>query len=122
MVTKYSEDHEWIAVKDQIGTVGITDYAQSKLGDIVFVELPTIGTSMEAGEEAGVVESVKAASDIFSPVSGEIIEINLALEVEPGLANSDPTGNGWFFKIKISIPSQLDDLMDEAEYNDITME
>ena len=116
MTTKYSEDHEWIAVDGNIGTVGITDHAQSQLGDIVFVELPTVGTTVEAGDEAGVIESVKAASDIFAPVSGDILEVNTALETEPSLANSDPTGKGWFFKIRIIDPSQLTELMNEPEY------
>ena len=122
MTTKYSEDHEWIAVDGNIGTVGITDHAQSQLGDIVFVELPTVGTTVEAGDEAGVIESVKAASDIFAPVSGDILEVNTALETEPSLANSDPTGKGWFFKIKVSDPNQLDTLMDKTEYSKITAE
>ena len=119
MTTKYSEDHEWIAVDDDIGTVGITNHAQSQLGDIVFVELPEVGSTVEAGGEAGVVESVKAASDLFTPVSGKIVEVNDALDAEPGLANSDPTGNGWFFKIKLSDANELNSLMDEASYNEL---
>ena len=119
MTTKYSEDHEWISVDDNIGTVGITNHAQSQLGDIVFVELPEVGRTLVAGGDAGVVESVKAASDLFTPVSGEIVEINEALDVEPGLANSDPTGNGWFFKIKLSDANELNSLMDEASYNEL---
>ena len=119
MTTKYSEDHEWISVDDNIGTVGITKHAQSQLGDIVFVELPEVGRTLVAGGDAGVVESVKAASDLFTPVSGEIVEINEALDVEPGLANSDPTGNGWFFKIKLSDANELNSLMDEASYNEL---
>lgn len=116
MTTKYSEDHEWITVDGDVGTVGITDHAQEQLGDIVFVELPEVGSSVAAGGEAGVVESVKAASDLFTPVSGEIVEVNGALEAEPSLANSDPTGEGWFFKVKLSDASELDGLMDEAGY------
>lgn len=116
MTTKYSEDHDWITVDGDVGTVGITDHAQSQLGDIVFVELPEVGSAVEAGTDAGVVESVKAASDLMTPVSGEITEINDALEAEPSLANSAPTGDGWFFKVKLSDTSELDGLMDEAAY------
>ena len=119
MTTKYSEDHEWISVDDDIGTVGITNHAQSQLGDIVFVELPEVGSTLEAGDEAGVVESVKAASDLFTPVSGKIVKVNEALDVEPSLANSDPTGDGWFFKIKLSDADELNSLMDEASYNEL---
>ena len=119
MTTKYSKDHEWISVDDDIGTVGITNHAQSQLGDIVFVELPEVGSTVEAGGEAGVVESVKAASDLFTPVSGKIVKVNEALDAEPGLANSDPTGNGWFFKIKLSDTDELNSLMDEASYNEL---
>ncbi len=119
MTTKYSEDHEWISVDDDIGTVGITNHAQSQLGDIVFVELPEVGSTVEAGGEAGVVESVKAASDLFTPVSGKIVEVNEALDAEPGLANSDPTGNGWFFKIRLFDANELNSLMDEASYNEL---
>ncbi len=119
MTTKYSKDHEWISVDDDTGTVGITNHAQSQLGDIVFVELPEVGSTLEAGGEAGVVESVKAASDLFTPVSGKIVEVNEALDAEPGLANSDPTGNGWFFKIKLSDADELNSLMDEASYNEL---
>jgi len=116
MTTKYSEDHDWITVDGDVGTVGITDHAQSQLGDIVFVELPEVGSAVEAGTDAGVVESVKAASDLMTPVSGEITETNDALEAEPSLANSAPTGDGWFFKVKLSDTSELDGLMDEAAY------
>ena len=119
MTTKYSEDHEWISVDDDIGTVGITNHAQSQLGDIVFVELPEVGNTVPAGGEAGVVESVKAASDLFTPVSGKIVKVNEALDAEPSLANSDPTGNGWFFKIKLSDADELNSLMDEASYNEL---
>lgn len=122
MTAKYSEDHEWITVDGDVGTVGITDHAQSQLGDIVFVELPEVGRTVEAGGEAGVVESVKAASDLLTPVSGEITEVNGALEAEPGLANSDPTGDGWFFKVKLSDAGELDGLMDEAAYNELIAE
>lgn len=116
MTTKYSEDHEWISVDGDIGTVGVTEFAQEQLGDVVFVELPEVGATVASGDEAGVVESVKAASELYSPVSGEITETNGALEDEPGTVNSDPMGEGWFFKIKLSDPAELDGLMDEAAY------
>ena len=119
MTTKYSEDHEWISVDGDIGKVGITNHAQSLLGDIVFIELPEVGRTIEAGGEAGVIESVKAASDLFSPVTGKIVEINEALDSEPSLVNSDPSGNGWFFKIKLSDTDELDSLMDEASYKEL---
>jgi len=116
MTTKYSEDHEWVRVSGDIATVGITDYAQEQLGDIVFVETPEAGSEVAAGDECGVVESVKAASEIYAPVSGEVTEGNDALEAEPSVVNSDPTGDGWMFKVKLSDPSELDSLMDEAAY------
>ena len=119
MTTKYSEDHEWISVDGDIGKVGITNHAQSLLGDIVFIELPEVGRTIEAGGEAGVIESVKAASDLFSPLTGKIVEINEALDSEPSLVNSDPSGNGWFFKIKLSDTDELDSLMDEASYKEL---
>ena len=114
--TKYTEDHEYVRVDGDVATVGITDYAQGQLGDVVFVELPEVGASFEQGEDAAVVESVKAASEIYAPVSGEIVEINGSLEDEPTGVNSDPMGNGWFMKIKLSNTSELDALMDEAAY------
>ena len=116
MTTKYSEDHEWITVEGNTGTVGITDFAQQQLGDVVFVELPEVGVQLRQGDNSGVVESVKAASEIYSPVSGEIVEANSLLEDAPDTVNSDPTGDGWFFKIKLSDASELDRLMDEATY------
>ena len=116
MSTKYSEDHEWITVKSNIGTVGITDFAQQQIGDIVFVEMPEIGAKLNKGDEAGIVESVKAASAIYSPISGEVIEINGSLEVAPEMVNSDPTGAGWFFKVELSNASELNQLMDEVAY------
>ena len=122
MTTKYSEDHEWISVDGDIGKVGITNHAQSLLGDIVFIELPEVGRTIEAGGEAGVIESVKAASDLFSPVTGKIVEINEALDSEPSLVNSDPSGNGWFFKIKLSDTDELDSLMDETSYKEMIAE
>jgi glycine cleavage system H protein len=116
MTIKYSEDHEWISVDGDIGTVGVTDFAQAQLGDVVFVELPNVGAQLAIGDDAGVVESVKAASEIYSPVTGEITEVNSTLEDAPDTVNSDPTGEGWFFKIKLSDASELDALMDEAGY------
>ena len=106
-------------IDGDVATVGITDHAQAELGDIVYVELPEVGSEMEATKSFGVVESVKAASDLFTPVSGKIVKVNEALDAEPGLANSDPTGNGWFFKIKLSDANELNSLMDEASYNEL---
>ena len=116
MTVKYSEDHEWIKVEGDIATVGITQHAQDALGDVVFVELPEVGKTYAQKDTAGVVDRVKAAADVYMPVSGEIVEINQALADEPSLANSDPMGAGWFFKVKLSDASQLDALMDEAAY------
>ena len=116
MTIKYTEDHEWIRVEGDLATVGITQHAQDALGDVVFVELPEVGKTLAQKDVAGVVESVKAAADVYMPVSGEIVEINQALADEPSLANSDPMGAGWFFKVKLSDASQLDALMDEAAY------
>ena len=113
---KFSEDHEWILIEGGTGTVGITDYAQEQLGDVVFVELPEAGKTLAKGDEAAVVESVKAASELYAPVSGEVTEANDALAEDPAQVNSDPRGGGWFFKIKIAEPSELDGLMDEAAY------
>lgn len=112
----YTEDHEWIRVEDGIGTVGITDYAQSQLGDVVYVELPDVGKTFAQKDDAAVVESVKAASDVYAPVSGEVVEVNEALADTPGTVNESAGGDGWFYKIKLSEPSELDDLMDEAAY------
>ncbi len=112
----YTEDHEYIRVEDDIGTVGITEHAQSQLGDVVFVELPEPGTKVVKGDEAGTVESVKAASEIYAPVSGEIVEVNEALGDEPGTVNSDPLGEGWFYKIRLAAEGELEHLMDEDAY------
>lgn len=112
----FTEDHEWIDVDGQTGIVGISDYAQGQLGDIVFVDVPEEGRSLAKGDEAAVVESVKAASDVYSPVSGTVIEGNAALADEPGLVNTDPEGEGWFFKLTLSDASELDGLMDETAY------
>ena len=116
MAVKYTEDHEWLSIDGDSATVGITHHAQDALGDIVFVDLPEVGKSYDAKEIAGVVESVKAAADVYMPVSGEVTEVNEALRADPALANSDPLGGGWFFKMKLSDPSQLDALMDDTSY------
>lgn len=117
MTTKYTEDHEWIRVEGDIATVGITVHAQDALGDVVFVDLPEVGKAFEQKEVAGVVESVKAAADVYMPISGEVIEVNEALRADPSLANSDPLASGWFFKVKLSEPQQVDALLDETAYN-----
>ena len=114
--TFFSKDHEWISVDGSTATVGITDYAQAQLGDIVFAEVPPAGTKVEKGKEAAVVESVKAASDVYAPVTGEVTEANAALEADPSLVNTAPESDGWFFKLTLSDPSELDGLMDEAGY------
>jgi len=115
---KYSEEHEWVLVEGDVATCGVSDYAQEQLGDVVFVELPEVGRTVAKDEECAVVESVKAASDVFAPVSGEIVEVNESLEGDPGLVNSDAIGDGWFFKVKLADPSELDGLMDEAAYTE----
>lgn len=116
MTRYFTDEHEWIAVDGTTATVGITDYAQSQLGDIVFVEVPASGAQVNKGGDAAVVESVKAASDVYAPVTGTVTEGNGALEGDPALVNSDPEGDGWFFKLTLSDPSELDGLMDEATY------
>ena len=117
MTVKFSKEHEWINVADTAAAVvGITVHAQDALGDVVFVDLPAVGTSFNQGDVAGVVESVKAAADVYMPVSGEIVEVNEALRADPSLANSDPLGAGWFFKVKLADTAQLDGLMDETAY------
>ena len=113
---KYSEDHEWISIEGDLGTVGITDFAQEQLGDIVFVELPEAGTALGKGDQAGVVESVKAASEIYAPVAGEIVEANDILADTPETVNAAAESGGWFFKIKLADMTELDGLMDEAAY------
>lgn len=113
----FTEDHEWIDVDGEIGTVGISDYAQGQLGDIVFVDVPEDGKRLDKGDEAATVESVKAASEVYSPVSGIVIEGNGALADEPALVNTDPEGDGWFYRITLSDVSELDDLMDEGAYD-----
>ena len=114
---KYSNEHEWIRIEGDVGTIGITNYAQEQLGDVVFVDVPQVGRKVTKGESIAVVESVKAASDIFAPVSGEIVEANGALTDSPGDVNAEPMGKGWFFKIRLSDKSELTGLMDEAAYN-----
>lgn len=114
--TRYTKDHEYIRVEGDTGTVGISDYAQGQLGDVVFVELPEIGKALSKGGEAAVVESVKAASEVYAPVSGEVVAVNAELESAPGTVNEDPAGKGWFLKIKIADAAELDGLMNEAEY------
>ncbi|QPC99173.1 glycine cleavage system protein GcvH [Qipengyuania soli] len=116
MARYFTDEHEWIDVDGDTATVGITDYAQGQLGDIVFVELPSAGTSLSKGGDAAVVESVKAASDVYAPIDGEVTEGNAALEDDPALVNTAPEGDGWFFKMTIGDASQLDGLMDEAAY------
>ncbi|MNY96449.1 Glycine cleavage system H protein [compost metagenome] len=119
MSIKFSKEHEWInAANPQAAVVGITVHAQDALGDVVFVDLPAVGTTFQQGDITGVVESVKAAADVYMPVTGEIVEVNEALRADPSLANSDPLSAGWFFKVKLSDPSQLDGLMDETAYGD----
>jgi glycine cleavage system H protein len=113
---KFTDEHEWIRLEGDIATVGITDYAQNQLGDVVYVELPKTGQKVEKGQQAAVVESVKAASEVFAPVTGEVVEANQALADEPATVNADPMGRGWFMKLKLADKSQLDGLMDEAGY------
>ena len=118
MTTMYTPDHEWINIEDhEAATCGITLHAQDALGDVVFVDLPEVGRTLAKGDVAGVVESVKAAADIYMPVTGEVVEVNEALRAEPGLANTDPMGNGWFFKVKITDMTEYDQLMDVPEYD-----
>ena len=114
---RFTRDHEWIRLEGDLAVVGITDYAQSQLGDVVYVELPEIGRWVEKGKEAAVVESVKAASEVYAPVSGEVAEVNEAIAADPAKVNADPEGEGWFFKLKLADKSELDGLMDEAAYD-----
>ncbi len=116
MSVRYTKDHEYIRIEGDTGVVGITDYAQGQLGDVVFVELPEVGKRVGKGEQAAVVESVKAASEVYAPVSGEVVEVNSALEGAPATVNEDATGNGWFLKVKLANAGELDSLMDEAAY------
>jgi glycine cleavage system H protein len=114
--TLYTNDHEWLRIEGDVATIGVTDYAQSQLGDVVFVELPKIGRNLKKADAAAVVESVKAASDVYAPISGEVTEVNEALAAEPALVNSDAAGRAWFFKLKIADKSELGGLMNEAAY------
>ena len=116
MARYFTEEHEWLEIEGDTATVGITDYAQGQLGDIVFVELPAAGTTLTKGGDAAVVESVKAASDVYAPIDGEVTEPNAALEEDPALVNTAPEGEGWFFRMSVGDKSQLDGLMDEAAY------
>ena len=117
MSVKYSNEHEWIRVEGDVGTVGISQYAQEQLGDVVFVDVPQAGRKVAKGESVAVVESVKAASDIYTPAAGEVIEANAALADSPGDVNAEPMGKGWFFKLRLGNPADLDGLMDQAAYD-----
>ena len=119
---RYTKDHEWVRIDGDLAVVGITEYAQSQLGDVVYVELPEIGRRVEQGEEAAVVESVKAASEVYAPVSGEVVAINEALAADPARVNADPIGEGWFIKLRLDDPKQLDTLMDEEAYKRFVVE
>lgn len=115
---KYTEEHEWVRIEGDVGTIGITAYAQEQLGDVVFVDVPAVGRKVAKGESIAVVESVKAASDIYAPVAGEVVEANAALADTPGDVNTEPMGKGWFFKLKLANASELDGLMDEKAYEE----
>lgn len=116
MTTLYTPDHEWLRIEGDVATIGITDYAQTQLGDVVFVELPKVGRSVKKAEAAAVVESVKAASDVYAPITGEVVEVNDAIVADPSLINSDPGKAAWFFRLRIADKGDLDGLMDEAAY------
>ena len=116
--SRYAKSHEYIHVEGNVGTIGITDYAQKELGDVVFVELPQVGTQLELGDELGSIESVKAVSELFSPVSGEVVEVNESLADKPELVNTDPYGDGWMIKIKLTAPDEIDELMNAEDYED----
>jgi glycine cleavage system H protein len=116
--SRYAKSHEYIHVEGDVGTIGITDYAQKELGDVVFVELPQVGTQLELADELGSIESVKAVSELFSPVSGEVVEVNESLADKPELVNTDPYGDGWMIKIKLTAPEEVDELMNAEEYED----
>jgi glycine cleavage system H protein len=116
MTLKYSKDHEWVRVEGATAVVGISDYAQTQLGDVVYVEVPEVGRKLEQGKEAAVVESVKAASEVYAPISGEVTAVNADLAGEPGRVNADPMGEGWFFKMTVAKPKELEALMDEGQY------
>jgi len=116
---KYTEEHEWVAIEEDVATIGISDFAQSQLGDVVFIELPEVGDDLEAGKPFGVVESVKAVSDIYSPLSGEVVEINEELPDAPEILNTSPYEDGWLIKIRLSNPQELDDLLDATAYQEL---
>ncbi|MDP9591114.1 UNVERIFIED_ORG: glycine cleavage system H protein [Shinella zoogloeoides] len=116
---KFTEEHEWLKIENGVATVGITTHAAEQLGDLVFVELPEVGASFEKGGDAATVESVKAASDVYCPLDGEIVEINEAIAADPSLVNSDPQGAGWFFKLKLANAADADSLLDEAAYKEL---
>ena len=118
MTVRYTKDHEYVRLDGDVAVVGISDYAQGQLGDVVFVELPEIGKTVEKSKEAAVVESVKAASEVYAPISGEVVEVNSELEGAPGLVNEDAEGKGWFLKLKVTNPAELDELMNEHAYKD----
>jgi glycine cleavage system H protein len=119
---RYTKDHEWVRLDGNTATIGISNYAQEQLGDVVFVELPDIGKTLAKGDEAAVVESVKAASEIYAPMSGEVIEVNEGLDGDPGKVNTDAEGEAWFLKLKVEDDSEFDDLMDEVEYKEFLEE
>lgn len=116
--SKYAKSHEYLHVEGEIGTIGITDYAQKELGDVVFVELPQVGSQLEAGDELGSIESVKAVSELFCPVTGEVVEVNEALAAKPQLVNEDPYGDGWMIRIRLSDPTEVDEMMSAEEYEE----
>jgi glycine cleavage system H protein len=118
---RFTKDHEWLRVDGDVGVVGITPFAQEQLGDLVFVELPSVGTRLDKGAVAATVESVKAASDVYAPVGGEVVAVNDKLAAEPGLVNAEPTGNGWLFKIRIAAPAEVDALLDQAAYDELAV-
>lgn len=120
MTIKFTQDHEWVRVEGDTAVVGITPHAQDALGDVVFVDLPAVGSTFAQKDVAGVVESVKAAADVYMPVSGEITEVNDGLRADPALANTDPMGTGWFFKVKLAQPAELNDLLDETSYSEFS--
>ena len=116
---KFTSDHEWVRIEGDVATVGITQYAQEQLGDLVFVELPEVGKRFEKGSPSAVVESVKAASEVYAPIGGEVVQANAAIVADPSLVNSDPMGAGWFYKLKLTDPSEIDALVDEAAYKEL---
>ena len=118
MTTRYTKEHEYVRVEGDVGVIGISDYAQQQLGDVVYIELPSVGKTLGKGDEAAVVESVKAASEVYAPVSGEVVAVNSELEGSPGTVNEDAAGRGWFMKIKLDDPAELDGLMTEEQYQE----